>query len=55
VQGSVIATYLHGPCLARNPELADHLLAKVVGELDPLEIDEVAQLRRERLVAPRRV
>jgi CobQ-like glutamine amidotransferase family enzyme len=55
VQGSVVATYLHGPCLARNPELADHLLAKVVGELPPLEIDEVAQLRKERLAAPRRV
>jgi hypothetical protein len=27
----------------------------VVGELAPLEIDEVAQLRRERLAAPRRV
>jgi len=55
MQGSVVATYLHGPCLARNPELADHLLSRVVGELAPLEIDEVAQLRRERLAAPRRV
>ncbi len=55
VQGSVVATYLHGPCLARNPELADHLLSRVVGELPPLEINEVAQLRRERLAAPRRV
>jgi lipid II isoglutaminyl synthase (glutamine-hydrolysing) len=54
VQGSVIATYLHGPCLARNPELADFLLSRVVGELPPLEIDEVTQLRRERLTAPRR-
>jgi len=55
VQGSVVATYLHGPCLARNPELADHLLSNVVGELMPLDIDEVTQLRRERLAAPRRV
>jgi CobQ-like glutamine amidotransferase family enzyme len=54
VQGSVVATYLHGPCLARNPELADHLLSKVVGELAPLELSEVALLRRERLAAPRR-
>src|SRR6202158_5980169 len=54
VQGSVIATYLHGPCLARNPELADLLLSRVVGGLPPLEIDEVTQLRRERLAAPRR-
>jgi hypothetical protein len=54
VQGSVVATYLHGPCLARNPELADYMLSRVVGELAPLEIDEVALLRRERLAAPRR-
>jgi lipid II isoglutaminyl synthase (glutamine-hydrolysing) len=55
VQGSVVATYLHGPCLARNPELADFLLSRAVGDLAPLEIDEVAQLRRERLAAPRRI
>ncbi|OBK20133.1 type 1 glutamine amidotransferase [Mycobacterium asiaticum] len=49
VQGSVVATYMHGPCLARNPELADLLLSKVVGELAPLELPEVDLLRRERL------
>jgi lipid II isoglutaminyl synthase (glutamine-hydrolysing) len=54
VQGSVVATYLHGPCLARNPELADLLLSRVVGELAPLELPEVELLRRERLAAPRR-
>jgi lipid II isoglutaminyl synthase (glutamine-hydrolysing) len=54
VQGSVVATYLHGCALARNPELADYLLAQVVGELPPLELSEVDQLRRERLAAPRR-
>jgi lipid II isoglutaminyl synthase (glutamine-hydrolysing) len=54
VQGSVIATYLHGPCLARNPELADLLLSRVVGDLAPLELSEVDALRRERLAAPRR-
>ena len=54
VQGSVVATYLHGPCLARNPQLADHLLSSVVGELAPLELTEVDGLRRERLAAPRR-
>jgi CobQ-like glutamine amidotransferase family enzyme len=55
VQGSVVATYLHGPCLARNPQLADLLLSRVVGPLEPLELNEVEQLRRERLAAPRRV
>lgn len=53
VQGSVMATYLHGPCLARNPELADLLLRRVVGELPPLELPEVTLLRRERLSATR--
>jgi lipid II isoglutaminyl synthase (glutamine-hydrolysing) len=51
VQGSVFATYMHGPCLARNPELADLLLGKVVGELPPLDLPEVGLLRRERLAA----
>ena len=54
VQGSVVATYLHGPCLARNPQLADLLLSRVVGTLSPLEMPEVNRLRHERLAAPRR-
>jgi hypothetical protein len=55
VQGSIVATYMHGCCLARNPQLADYLLSKVVGPLAPLELPEVTQLRKERLAAPRRV
>ena len=55
VQGSVIATYMHGPALARNPQLADLLLAKAMGvalaELEPLEIDAVTALRAELLAA----
>jgi len=51
VQGSVYGTYLHGPVLARNPEFADHLLARALGveSLSPLDLPEVEQLRRERL------
>ncbi|MFC9550865.1 type 1 glutamine amidotransferase [Rhodococcus sp. NPDC056960] len=51
VQGSVIGTYMHGPVLARNPELADLLLMRALGvdELAPLDLPEVEQLRRERL------
>ena len=30
MQGSVVATYLHGPCLARNPELADVLYKEAI-------------------------
>ncbi|GAB4697645.1 hypothetical protein MOKP118_10680 [Mycobacterium avium subsp. hominissuis] len=51
VQGSVVATYMHGPCLARNPQLADLLLGKVVGGLPELQMPEVELLRRERLAA----
>ncbi|MDO5668460.1 MAG: glutamine amidotransferase [Corynebacterium sp.] len=53
VQGSVVATYMHGPVLARNPQLADLLLAHAMGvkltELEPLEIAVVNKLRLERL------
>jgi CobQ-like glutamine amidotransferase family enzyme len=54
VQGSVVATYLHGPALARNPALADYLLRAVVGDLPDLEDSEEEELRRERLSALRR-
>ncbi|GAA5045297.1 type 1 glutamine amidotransferase [Nocardia callitridis] len=51
VQGSVIGTYMHGPALARNPELADLLLTRALGidSLPPLDLPEVDQLRKERL------
>lgn len=54
MQGSVVATYLHGPALARNPALADYLLAAVVGELAPIDDREEEELRRERLAAVRK-
>jgi CobQ-like glutamine amidotransferase family enzyme len=58
VHGRALGTYLHGPVLARNPELADLLLSWVVGELPPLarpEVDADARaLRDERLSALRR-
>lgn len=48
VHGHVIGTYLHGPALARNPELADLLLGWALGRpLDP--VDDTAALRRQRL------
>jgi len=48
--GHIIATYMHGPVLARNPSLADRLLGWVVGgELAPLPMANVDELRRERL------
>jgi CobQ-like glutamine amidotransferase family enzyme len=45
----IIATYLHGPVLARNPDLADLLLARALGvkvaDLAPLDVPEHAALR----------
>ncbi|MCK7637338.1 type 1 glutamine amidotransferase [Corynebacterium pygosceleis] len=53
VQGNVIATYMHGPALARNPQLADLILARALGVelagLAPLDLDVVDRLRAERL------
>jgi len=41
---------MHGPALARNPELADLLLERATGAaLEPLEVPGVAELRAERL------
>ncbi len=53
VQGSLVATYLHGPVLVRNPALADHLIERSTGPLPPFRDEAVEQLRRERLAAPR--
>ena len=63
VNGRVVGTYLHGPALARNPALADHLLGWIVGSdaLTTLDDTDVHELRTERLraaheheLAPRR-
>jgi hypothetical protein len=53
VQGHVVGTYLHGPVLARNPALADHLLCWALGEegLCPLDDLESEGLREERLAS----
>ena len=53
VNGRVVGTYLHGPVLARNPALADHLLCSVLGPLPALDDDEIDALRKERLHAAR--
>lgn len=57
VQGRVIGTYPHGPVLARNPELADHILELALGHtLDPLEraASQHEGLRKERIAFVRR-
>lgn len=50
-QGRIVATYLHGPALARNPDLADAVLASVVGDMPPLPDPLAEALREERLTA----
>ena len=56
VLGTVIGTYPHGPVLARNPALADHVLELGLGRsLRPLVRPEVAELRRQRLAAVRKL
>jgi lipid II isoglutaminyl synthase (glutamine-hydrolysing) len=55
VAGTVIGTYPHGPILARNPALADHVLELALGhELPPLARPEIDKLRRQRLARVRR-
>lgn len=50
ISGRVMGTYLHGPCLARNPQIADLLLGWASGQDLPfIEEPEVSSLREERL------
>jgi len=51
-QDKVLGSYLHGPALARNPALADALLALATGGvLAPLDDAEEEALRAERFAA----
>jgi CobQ-like glutamine amidotransferase family enzyme len=54
VSGRMVGTYLHGPVLVRNPDLADLLLSWVAGPLEPLSVAEVDELREERIAAVNR-
>lgn len=56
-QGNLIGTYLHGPLLPKNPQVADYLLARALehrgnsAELAPL--DDTAELEANRVMAQR--
>jgi CobQ-like glutamine amidotransferase family enzyme len=41
VTDQIIATYMHGPALVRNPKLADYFLSRKLGELAPIASDSV--------------
>ena len=51
--GHVLGTYLHGPVLARNPDLADLLLRWATGRTELVALDDAAELglRAERLAS----
>lgn len=52
LQGPVLGTYLHGPVLARNPALADHLLSHATRQtLTPLPPGPPELLHAERIAA----
>lgn len=53
-QDKVVGSYPHGPILARNPDLADHVLELALGTtLDPLPRPAIDELRRQRIAAVR--
>lgn len=59
IQDNIVATYLHGPVLARNPALSDLLLTRITGKtleplVDPLIEKFRAERRRENLREARR-
>ena len=49
VTPQVVATYMHGPALARNPQLADWLLSRKFGELPALSAPIFDLLHHERV------
>ncbi len=51
-QGHILGTYMHGPALARNPAIADLLLAWATGStMEPIDDAWAKRLRAERLAA----
>ncbi|MBM7860812.1 type 1 glutamine amidotransferase [Lentzea nigeriaca] len=52
VQGRIVCTYLHGPVLPRNPQLADLLIEWATGtKVAPLDLPAVSAMRAERVRA----
>jgi CobQ-like glutamine amidotransferase family enzyme len=53
--GTVVGTYLHGPVLARNPQLADLVLRRALGrdDLPPLDVPDEEAARAQHLARRR--
>ena len=54
VTENIIATYMHGPALVRNPKLADFILERSLGKLTPLERNVFDELHERRVSATNR-
>jgi hypothetical protein len=53
VTSQIVGTYMHGPALVRNPELADWILERKLGHLSALSAPIFQQLHTERIKASR--
>ncbi|MDP1720492.1 MAG: glutamine amidotransferase [Candidatus Nanopelagicaceae bacterium] len=51
ITDQIVATYMHGPALARNPELADWILERKLGAMLPIDAPIFEQLHDERVHA----
>lgn len=49
ITDQIVATYMHGPAFARNPELADWFLSRKTGELSPISEMIFTRLHDERV------
>lgn len=49
ITSQIVATYMHGPAFARNPELADWILSRRMGTLSSLSAPIFDQLHDERV------
>ena len=53
VTDQIIATYMHGPALVRNPALADYFLTRKLGKLELIDDEVFKKLHAERVAATR--
>ncbi len=53
VTTQIVGTYMHGPALVRNPDLADWILERKIGTLSQLEPSIFDRLHSERVAASR--
>lgn len=49
MSAQIIATYMHGPAFARNPELADLVLSRKIGSMSSITAPVFDQLHDERI------